>query len=251
MLPSEVVKQIIQYLSPVDLAKVAQVNKAWNQVVYSDTCWNVNKLWEIKPGSYDEFYSGIDIPAYARHIGEPTELCFYDWMLQSKSIHVPFCVLEIANFDLYIHYFKQLWIRQGKPCIHTTHHKWYDVYRGRAFLQLLDPLDQQRVFYKHCRFTIDREVVDTNSYRFWLIKHLESNKHVYVRLTISDIPPSSNHPADIITAKQRIHELKRQQYILDKRQVKVEHFQLSIRNLRPYGKKSFDKKDLTWSELFT
>jgi hypothetical protein len=256
-LPSELTRRIVEYLSPSDLARVAQINTSWRKVVYSNACWNPNKLWDIKSGdSRHEFYSGLEIPSNARHLGQPTELCFHDWLslIRKNKYHtsIPFCILESENHLKYIKYYKRLWISLGCPCIHTNHYKWYDVYKGRVYLHKLSPADQQRIFYKHCKFIIERDVLDTNPYRFWLQKHIENSiGYTYARFDMSDIQPRSEHPADIIEAKIKTREYKRLQYLSDCRQLIIQKFHTSIQNLRIYGKKEFEKKDLPWNELFS
>jgi hypothetical protein len=256
-IPGEMVKQIVSYLSPCDLARVAQLNKIWKQIVYSNSCWDLNKLWEVKPDSRIEFYSGLEIPSKARHLGgEPTPACFHDWLsLARKSMYhttVPYCVLELDNFSDYVNYFKKTWISLGRPCIHTNHHKWYDVYRGREFLQKLNAADQQRIFYRHCRFVVERKVVDTNSYRFWIQNHIEfslSPRYAFMNAP-HETTPRSDHPADVITAAVQNKEHKCLLYLAKCREVVFQNIQTSVQTLRIYGKKEFNKKDLIWTELF-
>jgi hypothetical protein len=252
-LPSELTRRIVEYLSPSDYARVAQVNKSWRQVVYSNTCWDLNKLWDVKHESRSEFYSGLEIPRYARHLGEPTHLCFHDWLFHiTKSRHftyIPLCVLESDNFELYVKYLQKVWRRLGCPCIHTNHHKWYDVYRGRSYLTKLSHADQQRVFYRLASFTKDRKIVDTNSYRFWLVHHIDKS-HGFL-INSSEILPPSDHPVDIIHAHVKNREHRRLLYLNEFRETLLHQFRSSIQNLRIYGKKEFDKKDLPWNELFS
>ena len=255
-IPSELVPSIIQYLSPRDLAIAAQVNKAWHTVMYSNTCWKhmANKVWDIKPESTLEFYQGLEIPSHARHIGEPTEVCFVDWLsLIIRNKHytsVPFSILD-SDYKLYIQYFKQLWHKLRCPCIHTTHYKWYDVYRGRKYLSTMSSADQQRVFYRHCKFTVQHEAVDTNPYCFWLNKHIRhSLGFTYAHINTAEVPPASDHPADIIAAKQRIHDNLRLHNINTYRQQVISRCEASIAHLRGHAKRSFDKKALPWDKLF-
>jgi hypothetical protein len=256
-LPTEIIPFIFHYLSPCDLAVVAQINKTWKDVVYSNNCWknNVIKLWKIKPDSILEFYHGLEIPSSARHIGEPTQICFIDWMnmlLRSKHyILIPFEVLESIDYKKYIQYFKQLWHKLNRPCIHATHHKWYDVYRGRQYLSTLSPSDQQRVFYRHCQFICRYETVEVNPYCFWLQTQIsQSNFFDYLSIDTSDIIPRSDHPADIVIAKQKTHENRRLYFINKYCKSIVTRFENSCWRLRVYGKRQFDKKVLPWGELF-
>jgi hypothetical protein len=259
-LPPEISKHIVSYLSPSDLGRVAQLNKSWRDVVYSNSCWNVNKLWDVKPESRHEFYTGFDIPSSAHHMGEPTLMCFHDWVsLVKKHMYytsVPYCVLESDDFSLYVKHFQKLWKRLGRPCIHTHHYKWYDVFRGREFLVKMSPADQQRVFYRHCRFVLDRKVLDTNPYRFWLQSHIEHSiaynyTFNYIIHSTQDVTPKSSHPADIITAATQNKNHKRLMYLQTCRDTVIQSFQTSIQKLRVYGQKEFDKKDETlWAELF-
>lgn len=257
-IPSEIVPFIVEFLSPLDMAVVAQVNTSWRDVVYSNACWKrmTEKIWEIKPDSSLEFYHGLEIPSRARHMGEPTELCFADWLfLLVRSNHhtsVPFCILESSDYKDYIHYFKQLWKTLRCPCVHTTHYKWYDVYKGRHYLAKMSPSDQQRVFYRHCKFTTQYENIDTNPYCFWLKTHIRDSLvgYTYPRTDVADIVPRSNHPADVILAKQKTHENRRLHTLFRHRQSIVEQFETSIAHLRCYGKQCFNKKILPWEKLF-
>lgn len=256
-LPSELVSSIIQYLSPHDIAIAAQVSKAWCNIMYSNTCWKhlVIKLWEMKPESTLEFYHGLEIPSHARHIGEPSEVCFVDWLsmiIRSKHYtSIPFSVLDATDYKVYVQYFKQLWHKLNRPCIHTTHYKWYDVYRGRQYLSTMSSADQQRVFYRHCKFSVENVAMDTNPYCFWLSKHIRhSLGFAYARFDTSDIRPKSDHPADIIAAKQRTHENRRLHYLNTYRQQVLARCEASIAHLRGHSKRHFDKKSLPWDELF-
>lgn len=255
--PGEIVKQIVSYLSPCDLGRVAQLNKGWRQVVYSNSCWNLHKLWDIKTESRAEFYTGLEIPSFAQHMGEPSLACFHDWLsvLRKSVFHtsVPSCILESDDYGAYVQHFKKLWMLHGRPCIHTTHHKWYDVYRGREFLRKMTPADQQRVFYRHCRFVVERKVVDTNPYRFWLQNHVEfsiSTRYSFMNVASYDVVPRSDHPADVIAAAVQNKEHARLVYLNKCREAVFQKFETSLQKLRIYSKKEFDKKDLVWSELF-
>jgi hypothetical protein len=261
-LQPEIAKHLVSYLSPCDLGRVAQVNKSWRNVIYSNSCWNCNitKLWDVKHESRHEFYTGFDIPSSAHHMGEPTLMCFHDWLsLVKKNMYytsVPFCILESDDFHMYVSYFHKLWKRLGRPCIHTTHYKWYDVFKGREFLFKMSQADQQRVFYRHCRFVLDRKVIDTNQYRFWLQSHIEYSlaynySFNYIIQSMQDVTPKSSHPADIIVAAIKNKEHKRIMYLQQCRDRVIQSFQTSIQKLRIYGKREFDKKDeAMWSELF-
>lgn len=248
--PSEITKQIASYLSPHDLGRVAQLNKSWRNLVYSNSCWNLNKLWDVKHESRGEFYSEFDIPSNARHIGEPTQLCFYDWLTRSPAFinMVPFCIVESNDFSVYVSYLHKIWKHSGCPCVHTNHYKWYDVFRGREFLVKLSAADQQRVFYRHCNFIIDRKIVDTNPYRFWLQNYNDLTIHTHTPFL--QYTPRSDHPADIIVAATKNKEYKRISYVHQRREAAIQRFQTSIQKLRIYGKKEFEKKDEEWSELF-
>ncbi len=260
-LPPEIAKRIVSYLSPCDLGRVAQVNKSWRDVSYSTSSWSscINKLWDVKPESRHEFHTGFDIPSSAHHMGEPTRMCFQDWLsLCKKQMHnnsVPFCVLESDDFSVYVNYMHKLWNRLGRPCIHTHHYKWYDVFRGREFLVKMSHADQQRVFYRHCRFVLDRKVLDTNPYRFWLQSHIEHSLVNNYSLNYNiqstpDVTPKSSHPADVIAASTQTKNHKRLAHLQQCRNAVIESFQTSIQKLRIYGKKEFNKKIIeTWSEL--
>jgi hypothetical protein len=254
--PGEIAKQIVGYLSPCDLGRVAQVNKRWKQIVYSNSCWDLHKLWEVKTDSLTEFYSGLEIPSNARHLGgETTSVCFHDWLsLIRKTMYhtsVPFCILESDDFRIYVNYFRKIWIGLGRPCIHTNHYKWYDVYRGREFLRKLSSADQQRIFYRHCRFVVERKIVDTNPYRFWLQHHIEfSIGYHYPLMNSHETTAKSDNPVDVIAAALRNKEHKRLLYLNNCREAVFQNFQTSLQKLRIYSKKEFDKKDLVWSELF-
>ena len=101
-LPGEITKQIVSYLSPQDLGRVAQVNKLWKQIVYSNSCWDLHKLWEVKPDSSTEFYSGLEIPSNARHLGgEPTSVCFHH--LCEKPCIIQRCPFVFLNLKISVY----------------------------------------------------------------------------------------------------------------------------------------------------
>jgi hypothetical protein len=115
----------------------------------------------------------------------------------------------------------------------------------------MSPSDQQRVFYRHCKFTCQNELVETNPYCFWLHKQIRhSIGFAYSAIDTSEVRPKSDNPADIIAAKQKTHENRRLHYLNTHRQTVISRFENSISLLRAYGKRSFDKKSLPWDELF-
>ncbi len=164
---------------------------------------------------------------------------------------LPYCLLDSTNYSDVLHYFKQKWVRSSKPCVHPRHHKWYDVFKGRAHLRNLSAADQQRVFYRHCQFVLDHTVLDTNPYRFWLNNHVSrAAGFAFEHFDMEEVRPTSDHPADIVAAKQRTHERRRMKTLKDYRASVLERYTASIASLRKYGKKCFGRRP-RYENLFT
>jgi hypothetical protein len=256
-LPPEISQRVLEYLSPCDLARMAQVSKPWKRVIYSNSCWKLHKYWDyaddLRTRVSDAFYSGLDIPYGTRHIGEPTNVCFHDWLslIMNKhdiGVHIPRHICECDDPVQKVKLYKKLWYHLKCPCIHTTHHKWYDVFKERGELIKLSPPDQQRVFYRYCRLVTDKpETITTNPYVYWLTNHTKHSLH-YNYSAYQTLPsaPSSDHPADILAYKRLVRSVKQIQYIATERKKVMDTFLACAKALSIHGKSEFTTKDLPW-----
>ncbi len=166
-LPGAAMRHIADFLDPVGKAKMAQTSRAWRTIAYRPSAWEKH-LWVIPP-----HMSGPDvwldsIPSNARHIGEPTKLCFVHWAHQvlARKVSIPRQINYHTDAKqqlkaLYVH-----WSENGRPCIHINHHQWTDVFRGRAWLPELSATDTQRIVRRLLRPFDPRS--SSNSYAKWI-----------------------------------------------------------------------------------
>ena len=78
-LNADVMRMILPYFDGVVWAKLAQVSKTWQQLAYRPSVW-INLAWKPKLTAHTLFLKKHEIPQNARHMGEPTKLCYQAWL---------------------------------------------------------------------------------------------------------------------------------------------------------------------------
>jgi hypothetical protein len=156
---------VISFLDPSGLAKLAQTCKSAQTLVYRTSVW---RGWHIRPGMEEYYCEPGGIPNTARHTGQPTKLCFYDWA-NYRRLHPDGTLSRRIVFepDPVRHYemLEAHWRHAGCPCVQVHHHAWGDVFKGRAFLEGKKPAEIQRIFL---RVTTTGGREGANPYWDWL-----------------------------------------------------------------------------------
>lgn len=169
-LPNVLIKKIVDCLDPKGLAIVAQVSKELRTLVYRPSVWN--ELYWV-PLRQEFFYATGHLPSNARHIGEPTELCFLAWAsykLKPDNEHymenLPREIIHMSNTKQFMTVLKDYWNANHRPCIHTRHHLWRDVLKHRSHLNDLTHDEVSRIYYRLVSNPTPHD--STNQYRYWL-----------------------------------------------------------------------------------
>jgi len=244
-LPNIIQKNIIDYLDPQTLARVAQVSKEWRTLVYRPSVWRQLR-WKQHRSEF--FYKSEHLPSNIRHIGEPTDLCFTSWVAsklrhlnESFMDNMPRELLLLRNVNEFMTAIKAHWEKINKPCVHTHHHKWSDVIKARAHLNSLMPNDIARIHYRLIHYPIAER---TNQYRYWLEEHLNDLRSCDIHLI--------NHPIesapltdilDILTEKVEKTNQKRREAYWKLREHTKQKYHISIRALARIGRVEFDANE--------
>ena len=149
-LPADVMEHMLPYFDAVTWAKMAQVSKTWNQIAYRPSVW-AQLEWKPTRASHPLFLKKDEIPKNARHIGEPTKLCFQAWAqhISTNKVYHNFNkqFVHSTNKEGRLQYLYSYW-SMHKPCIHTRHHVWTDVFKARAHLNCLSQSDILRLYVR-------------------------------------------------------------------------------------------------------
>ena len=172
-LPGAAMRQIADFLDPVGKAKMAQTSRAWRTIAYRPIAWEKH-LWVTAPHSSGPDVWLDSIPTNARHIGEPTKLCFVHWAHQvlARKVSVPRQINYHTDAKQQLKALYAHWSENGRPCIHTNHHQWTDVFRGRAWLPDLGEADVQRIVQRLLRPYDPRAT--SNSYAKWITMQVKA-----------------------------------------------------------------------------
>ena len=121
ILPSAVMDGLFEYFDTADLARLAQLNKAWRSIVYRKSVW-VNKYWSLKNES------GVILPSVpkdARHFGSPNAICFVTWLYNNPEF--PTRIHHVYDSLKFIEAAKIYWYMRKCPCEIYDHHEPTDL----------------------------------------------------------------------------------------------------------------------------
>ncbi len=164
-LPGTAMRHIADFLDPVGCAKMAQTSRAWRTIAYRPSAWEKH-LWTPYATGPDLWLDAI--PSNARHLGQPTKLCFIHWVYHvlARQISLPRQLNYHTDSKKHIAELYVYWKTHGRPCIHLNHHQWADVFRGRAWLPELSDADTHRLIQRIIR-TYDLRS-SANPYAKWI-----------------------------------------------------------------------------------
>jgi hypothetical protein len=200
--PADLVPLVFSFLDPPSLARMAQTSHAWRTLVYRSSTW-LPFLWKPKVGYRHLF----EIRKGARHIGEPHALCFLTWVHHYFYSNSP----QILRPDLpppekgedalrYVRKAYRSWCSEKKPCLHTHHYEWTDVFI--LPLSKMSPAEVLALKYEVCEEWAPSLYVLESSYAAWLSENTRFYEAVWGhpplrKPTVSDAP---------ITRLQQIQE---------------------------------------------
>ena len=242
-LPNTILLQIVGYLDPKGLAKVAQVSTEWKRLVYRPSVWRALR-WRQR--NHEHFYRSEHLPTYIRHIGEQTDLCFTSWLAsklrhdnEMYMAHMPRKLQLLTNVGDFMSGMKNYWMSRGKPCPHAHHHLWSDVLRTRAYLQSLPSNDITRL---HCRL-VEYPESETNQYRYWLTEHLQDLSRCDIHSITPLEQPASEDILKILARKAEETTLERRQAYWKIREKNKQKYHDSIRALARVSRHEFETNE--------
>jgi len=230
---------VIGFLDAQGLAKLAQTCKAGHAIVYRTSLWTE---WRVNPGTEYLYFNVWDIPATARHHGEPNRLCFLEWANLRRSRPDGTLPRRIAFQTDPAKYYELLhahWIKLGRPCVHVHHHKWVDVFKGVAFLK--DKTSLNRMYYR----VVDSEPCMTNSYYDWMRQRLRLCPGTVWSVPATATATTTAAADPLLALEQQINQAEKDRYayLFELRRTTLDKWINCMDRLAIRGKTLFDKND--------
>lgn len=221
---------VIAFLDHSGLAKLAQTCKTAQAIVYRTSVW---REWRIRPGSDQYYCAPGGIPKTARHTGQPTNLCFYEWVNYRRVIpdgtlprRIVFEPDPVRHFDM----LEAHWRHIGCPCVHLHHHAWADVFKGRAFLEGKSPSEIQRIYL---RVTHTGGTGGVNPYYDWLQNRTEVIPWAaWPVLRAPNAPVEKDDPLLALSHSVATMEYERNLYLWNRKQASIAVLTRSMEALR-------------------
>jgi hypothetical protein len=187
-LNADVMYMLLKYFDAQTWAKLAQVCTTWKKIAYRPSVWQALE-WKPKL-QYEQLFLDIhQIPCNARHIGEPTHLCFQAWArnILSQDVYnqIPRQIVREPDPSKKRSALYTFWQTQ-KPCIHRDHHVWTDVLRCRGYLDNLRTTDIQRLYFRIVAEPNKNPIV--NSYASYLTQRMIDCDVIFLHTSGREIP---------------------------------------------------------------
>jgi len=169
-LPADMMSEIVKYLDERDYARLAQVNKAWNQWAYRNRIWGVHR-WRFQAGFIPPLFQR---PKGGFHFGYKQKTCFFYWLTNQ---HMSLC----KPVQTYYLYWKQL----GSPCDYMEHHRFEDALIAPSTYTSLEKEDQSYIFHRFADYAI---TTTTNRYTRYLQRLLSDFHMIQNQMQHSRVP---------------------------------------------------------------
>ncbi len=200
LLPSVAMDAILSFCDATDLARLAQVNKTWQRIVYRKS------VWEPKNIEYCHVELMLPTPPRgARHIGAQTQICFNRWLCgcthsNIRSHVLPEYIHHTEDPKKYMERAYRFWKDHGRPCYIREHHHISDV--------LIAPLpkglsrsDRMRILFQLVK---TRKSVSKNAYATYLLIQMAYGHPITLP------PPASDLEADATPMARLLHATEKQ-----------------------------------------
>ena len=238
---------VISFLDRPGLAKFAQTCKTAQAIVYRTSVW---REWRMRPGSDQYYCVPGGIPKTARHTGQPTKLCFYEWANYRRVIPDGTLPRRIAFEPDPARHFEMLeahWRHIGCPCVHLHHHAWADVFKGRAFLEGKSPSEIQRIYL---RVTHTGGTDGANPYYDWLQNRTEAIPWAaWPVLRAPNAPAEGDDPLLALSHSVATMEYERNLYLWNRKQASIAMWTRSMEALRrTRGTAEFDANERAYKK---
>ena len=193
-LHADIMRILLEYFDAQTWAKLAQVCTTWKALAYRPAVWQALE-WKPRQGHEDILLDSF--PRNARHIGEPSTLCFHAWvnriLVQEDFRLLPKQIVYETDPVKKRNALQSYWSNHRKPCVHAHHHVWTDVLRARGYIQTMTKPELQRLYF---RIVDDPPpTCDANPYRLFL-QHRSQDCETYAVHTswICPLAHAGAHP---------------------------------------------------------
>ena len=250
-LNADVMHLLLEYFDAQTWAKLAQVCTTWKALAYRPTVWQALE-WKPRPGYEDLFLQKV--PANARHIGEPTTLCFHAWanttLFQEEFHRIPKQIVYETDPANKHSALERYWKTHRKPCVHAHHHVWTDVLRARGHIQTMTKPELQRLYFR----IVDDPTpptCETNPYRLFLLHQSQDcgnsvflqwtcplahgNAHTTAHPKVWETDIVQNLRAKVVEEKCKLKDLG-----VKHRQASMQTYEQSMYALRTYTSNHFN-----------
>jgi hypothetical protein len=199
----------------------------------------MNLEWKAKPAHQSLFLTRYEIPYNARHIGEPTKLCFQAWAQGTNQL--PREIVREVDSGKKLAAMYKLWSKR-KTCVHVHHHIWTDVFCGRAYLQDLSSADVYRLYLR----LMEPLASDVNPYRSYLINRVSEC------LPLQDPMPYPLFPTtDLVDSIRARIQQSRDSFrsaLLDARESALANYRTSLACLSRHGSVEFNSNERQYNQ---
>ena len=209
-IPGHVMANIVSYMSFDDLAKMAQVSRAWQTYAYGSPLWH-KANWEPQARGTNDFCDSNNIVPDARHIGIPTQLCFLSWALQQNRVSSDEHECDPVE---YTDNLKREWLAKKRPCMHVTHHLWHDVFNGAIMRRTNTSHHQWRDVFKACRTLRGLSQSESDRLESVLITYPkgEAPYRAWLERRIAECAPLPFPPPALLTIPLSAQDTQREKY---------------------------------------
>lgn len=244
-LPSVIMDKLLAYFDAADLARLAQLNKAWRLIVYRKSVWG-SKYWSLKNES------GVllpNVPKDARHYGSPHSICFITWL--NKGPELPTRILHVSDGLKFIDAAKKYWYLRKCPCVIHDHHEPTDLL-AMKFPKSVPTCERKRVLARLVRPSTRRITVDAHDYIKYLEHTVGSSKAALWGQSYGITP----NPLEKDSADPLIHYRYETQSMLFNRSATMTFYKeriytayaSSIAALRTHGLREFEMNDAAFEK---
>lgn len=237
-LNSDVMRLMLPYFDAQTWAKLAQVCTTWKKIAYRPSVW-MTLEWKAKNAHQSLFLTRNEIPSNARHIGEPSKLCFQAWAQGTHQL--PREIVREVDPAKKLAAMYKLWSKH-KTCVHVNHHVWTDVFRGRAYLQDLTNSDTCRLYLR----LMDPLVNDANPYRSYLLHRVAECTALHDPLP-NPVLPTTDLLGSIRVGIQQSHAAFRVA-LAEYRDLALANYLISIAGLSRHGSVEFSSNERQYNQ---
>lgn len=244
-LPSVIMDKLFMYFDACDLARLAQLNKAWRSIVYRQSVW-VGRYWSLKNES------GVllpSVPRDARHCGTPHTICFATWL--SSSPELPTRILHVSDSLKFIEAAKKYWYMRKCPCVIHDHHEPTDLLVMKI-PKSLSLCEKKRILARLIRPSIRRTTRDAHDYIKYLEHLIGSSKAVLWDRSygITPNPLEKDSPDPLIRFRYETQNMlfDRFKAVVSYKEHIYDAYASSITALRRHGLREFEMNDVVFEK---